>query len=149
MQTEDYNICLSFAFYYKDEQKYFDDNPYNTENTKYSFKLANVTENSVKNKIVQLFCVSTGINEKINPKDYANIVYDMIGAFLVKKYIKITKEVMDKNKTGMDYEIIEKYKYPALFKNQKYVFDEEEDGILYMDDDAIKIKEEYIKYYGE
>ncbi|MDR1452141.1 MAG: hypothetical protein LBI57_07430, partial [Helicobacteraceae bacterium] len=22
MQTEDYNICLSFAFYYKDEQKY-------------------------------------------------------------------------------------------------------------------------------
>jgi hypothetical protein len=73
----------------------------------------------------------------------------MIGAFLVKKYKEITKEVMDKNKNGMDYENIEKYKYPALFKNQKYVFDDEEDGILYMYDDAIKIKEEYIKYYGE
>jgi transposase-like protein len=49
----------------------------------------------------------------------------MIGVFLVNKYKKITKKIMDKNKNKMDYQVIGNYKYSALFEDQKYIFDDE------------------------
>jgi hypothetical protein len=79
----------------------------------------------------------------------------MIGTALITKYKKITKEIMDKNKTGMDYDLIEGFEYPALFKYQKYFLDDAENVITYVLDDkgvfgrGIKEREEYIKYYGE
>jgi hypothetical protein len=149
MQTGNYSICLSFAFYHKNEQRYFEDNSYNTETAKYDSETSNITEDGIKYKNIQLFCYSTEMDENIKPKEYANIVYDMIGIFLIRQYKKITKKIMDKNKTGMDYSYIEKYKYPALFKEQKYLLDEDNDVIVYCDKGGIKIKEEYIKYYGE
>jgi hypothetical protein len=149
MQTGNYNICLTFDFYYKDKQKYFEDNIYNTKNEKYSFHLSNMTKNGIKYKNVQLFCYSTEINENIKPKEYANIVYDMVGLFLIEQYKKITKEIMDKIKIGMNYTFIEKFKYPALFTEQKYVLDRDGITIEYCDIGIVKMKEEYIKYYGK
>jgi hypothetical protein len=149
MQTGDYSICLSLDIYYRDDQKYFEDSTYNTKTEKYDSETSNITENGIKYKNIHLFCYSTQVNENLKPKEYANIVYDMIGAFLTKKYKKITKEIMDKNKSGMDYKIIEKFKYPASFKDQKYLMDDDEDVVVYCDIGEIKIKEEYIKYYGE
>jgi hypothetical protein len=149
MQTGNYSICLSLEIYYKDEQTFFEDSPYNTETEKYDSEISNITDDGIKYKNIHLFCYSTEINENIKPKEYANIVYDMIGAYLIKQYKKITKEIMDKNKTGMDYEYIETFKYPALFKDQKYLLDEDDEAIVYCDIGGIKIKEEYIKHYGE
>jgi hypothetical protein len=37
----------------------------------------------------------------------------------------------------MDYSLIENFKFPAPFENQKYLLD-----------DKINIKEKYIEYYG-
>jgi hypothetical protein len=149
MQTGNYDVCLSFAFYYQNEQKYFEDNIYNTQNTKHSFHLGTLTKNGLKFKTIWVGCYSTELNEKIEPNEYANIVYDMIGAFLVSKYKKITKEIMDKNKAGMDYELIKKYKYPASFDDQKYVLDDEAEGSFIIKDELINVKEEYKKYYKE
>jgi hypothetical protein len=79
----------------------------------------------------------------------------MMGAFLTSKYKKITKEIMDKNRKGMDYNLIESFKFPAPFENQKYLQDNP--GILKwgtvfkgkkIDIVEINIKEKYIEYYG-
>ena len=137
MQTGNYDICISLDFYYPDEQKYFEDSPYNTEISKFDSEIKNTTENGIKFKMIHLFCFSTTINETLNPKEYANIVYDMVGSFLIKNYKKITKDIMEKHKKEIDYKIIEQYKYPALFEEQKYLFDDENDGMFVIDDETI------------
>ena len=107
-----YEICSSFTFYDNERFKYFDDTSFDTEDTKYSIsKISNRTENGKKYKNISISCYSIELTENIKPKDYANIVYDMIGAFFVNKYKKITKQTMDNNKVGMDYGFIEKFKY--------------------------------------
>ena len=57
---------------------------------------------------------------------------------------------MDNNKTGMDLNFIEKFEYPAIFENQKYLADDE--NASYNDGEklvAVDIKGEYKKYYKE
>jgi hypothetical protein len=142
MQTGDYKITLSFDYYHEEDHKYHEPNIFDTDTAKYSLHSANATENGIKYKWILILCFSNVITEKITPSEYADIVYDMFGAYLTKKYKKITKELMDKNKSGLDYKIIEQYNYPALFKDQKYDYD---DGTLY----DIEVEKEYIKHYGE
>ncbi|MDR2771674.1 MAG: hypothetical protein LBB57_06520 [Clostridiales Family XIII bacterium] len=102
-----------------------------------------------------IFCYSTELTEEITPKEYANIVYDMMGAFLTSKYKKITGGKMDENRKGIDYDLIESFEFPASFENQKYFFDNP--GILRWstvskgketDIEEINIKEKYMEYYG-
>ena len=148
MQAGNYRICFSFGFYYK-EFTFFKDNIYNMENTKYDFRLMTNTENKIKYNDLWLDCTSKELTENIKPKEYAHIVYDMVGSYLVNKYKKITKEIMDKNKTGLDYKVIEKYKHPALFIDQKYIYDDAKEGSFVINNEKINSKEEYIKYYKE
>jgi len=151
MDTGNYEICLAFSFYDKNIYKYFDDNVYNTDDTKYSLTpISSMTKNGIKYKCIWIGCYSIKNNEKIVPKEYASISYDMIGAFLVNKFKKITKEIMDNNKNGMDMNFIEKFEFPAFFENQKYLADDED--VRYNDGEkliAVDIKGEYKKYYKE
>jgi hypothetical protein len=103
-----------------------EDSVYNTEDTKFD-----PTKTSW-GKTFSVRCYSTKFNETITPKEYANTVYDMFGAFLVNKYKRITKEVMDKNKMGMDYNYIESFEFPAKYENQKYCSDDYELRIPHM-----------------
>jgi hypothetical protein len=148
MQTGNYRICFAFGFYY-DRYKFFEENIYNTEDTKHDFRLMTNTENKIKYKDLYLGCTSRKLTENIKPKEYANIAYDMVGSYLASKYKKITKEIMNENKTGLDYEVIEKYEYPALFKDQKYLLDDEKEGSFVINGKKINAREEYIKHYGE
>ena len=155
MQTGNYDLSFSFNQYHKDDMKFHKDTTFCTENTKFDFHLYNETEGGIKYKCILVFCWSTRITEKIEPKEYANIVYDMIGAFLTSKYKKITKELMDKNRNGIDYDFIQSYKFPAKFEDQKYMMDDpgiwknseikngKEANII-----ELNIKEKYIEHYG-
>jgi hypothetical protein len=156
MQKGDYLICLSFKIFDKNIHKYFKNSPYNNlESTKYDSSIKNRIINGEKYRDIHIICRSDKIDEKINPQEYANIVYDMIGVFLIEKYKKITKETMDTIKTGMDYDFIKKFKFPASFNNQKYITDvsnitwSSSDGKVIEEMKTLNIKEEYIKYYGE
>ena len=153
MQTGNYNISFSFGFYQKENMKYHKDTIFCTEETKFSFHLYNETIEGIKYKAILLFSWSTRITEKIEPKEYASIVYDMIGAFLTSKYKKITKEIMDKNKKGMDYNLIQGYKFPAQFEYQKYFLDDPKiwkkpEYLKKNEKSIINIKEKYIDHYG-
>jgi hypothetical protein len=155
MQTGNYKICFSFKFYNKEDHNYHEDTIFCTENTKYSFHLFISTENGIKYKVIMIFCNSTELTEKTNPNEYANIVYDMMGAFLTSKYKKISKETIDKNRNGMDYNLIESFEFPAPFENQKYLVDNP--GIVKWGNVSngkkivlieIDIRKKYIEYYG-
>jgi hypothetical protein len=148
------SIDLSFVFLYNKDEKidfcHLIDSVYNTENTKYDWDDHSEKTRSGTYRFLHLFCYSTEMNENIKPIEYANIVYDMIGAYVTNK--KITKEIMDKFKIGMDYTYIERFKYPASFEDQKYDDDERNSDfvkLLSPETDGIKIKEDYIKHYGE
>jgi hypothetical protein len=150
MQTGNYDICLSFAFYQAEYHRFHEYNIFDTENTKYSLHLSNRTENGIKYKDIWIGCYSTDLTEDIKPKSYASIVYDMIGVFLTNKYKKITKEIMDNNRNGIDNNYIKNFKFPAFFENQKYLFDDTassySNGEILV---KLDIKEEYKKYYKE
>jgi hypothetical protein len=156
MQTGNYWINFSFDVYNKENHKFHESTIYDTENTIYGLYLSTLTEDGIKYKVIHLYCWSTETNENIKPKEYANIVYDMMGAFLTKQYKKITKEIMENNRNGMDYELIEKIKYPATFDNQKYIGDDRpvkwisyDTNLVIEEEIEINGKEEYIKYYGK
>ena len=154
MKNGNYRICFSFQFYNQENHKYHKDTIFCTENTKYSFHLFTLTENGIKYKEIMIFCYSTELTEKITPKEYANIVYDMMGAFLTSKYKKITEETMDKNRKGMDYNLIESFKFPASFENQKYFLDNPSIKKMSVSNGKevnlieIDIREKYIEHYG-
>lgn len=135
-------IDLSFTLLYnKDEETnmyHLKDSEYNnTANTQYDWDDSEEIAGGAHYRFLHLFYRSTELNENIKPKEYANIVYDMIGAYLAERW-KITKKNMDEFKVGMDYAYIEKFKYPAPFEYQKY-----NDYISQSE------KENYIKHYGE
>jgi hypothetical protein len=139
MQTGYYIIYLCFYTYNKEDQfhNHHIQNIYDTENTIYYL----TKPPSCGKRGINISCYSTELHENISPKEYANIVYDMIGAYLTNKYKnkyrKISKEIMDKNKNGMDYNYIESFNYPAVYEDQKYSSDSKE------------YKEKYLKYYNE
>jgi hypothetical protein len=134
MQTLCYKVHIFFDLTVEQRHEH---SKYYAENSKFG-SWRSVPYYRSADKYVYLFCHSTELNEDLKPKEYANIVYDMIGAYLIKYYKRITKEIMDKNIIGIDFTQIEKYKYPAAFKDQKY----NGDGFK-------RDEEEYIKYYGE
>jgi hypothetical protein len=150
MQTGNYHICLSLAFYIKEDHKFHDYNIYDTENTIYALHLSTSTENGVKYKDIWIGCYSTELTENIRPKEYANIVFDMIGVYLTSKYKKISKEITDSYKNGMDYNFIESFNYPAVFEKQKYLFDENE-ASCYDGEKLVPVdtKKEYKQKYNE
>jgi hypothetical protein len=123
---------------------------YNTENTIYLTDMYR-GELRLGYKTILLTCISSEINENIKPKEYANIVYDMIGAFLeTKRYKSITKELMEKYRSEMDYAYIESLRYPAAFVDQRYSMDRESTerkfDPFYHD---INVREVYMQHYGE
>ena len=96
--------------------------------------------------------VSTYLDENIQHKDYADIVYDMFGAFLVEIYKKVKKADMDNMKKCMDYKCIESFSFPAPFDEQIYFLDDNvytktiSNGIIQTVEE-INPKDIYIKHW--
>jgi hypothetical protein len=143
MQTGDYEITLFFLIFniwgYSGYKKHIQ-NIFDTENTIYDLEYGpNYSKSGADNyRDIKIKIYSNEFHENITPKKYANIVYDGIGMFLTNKYKKINKEIMDKNKNGMDYNYIESFNYPAAYEDQKYIGDGKDET-----------KEKYKKYYNE
>ncbi|MDR1317480.1 MAG: hypothetical protein LBK13_11475 [Spirochaetales bacterium] len=149
LQKGEYRICLSMVIPDKDGyDECFDDNPYDTETAIYYPVQANRTSLGEKYIEINIMCYSSQWNETIKPKEYAGLIYDMLGSYLTVYHKKITKEFMDKVKKKMTYGIIEKYKFPAPFYRQRYVLD---GGLAVRIDGKLKpadISGKYLEHYG-
>jgi len=107
-------------------------------------------EKNIKwHKLIRIKCFSDKLNEDIEPNEYANIVYNMICAYLIKNNKNINENFIKEKLKEMVYKTIEEYKFPALFINQKYMFDERGSAIYKINGNKIDIEHEYLNYYKE
>jgi hypothetical protein len=135
------------------EQFYSEDSSYNTVNTIYYSRDVR-HELRLGYKTINLYCCSTDIDKNIKPKEYANHIYNMIGTFLeAKRYKSITKEIMERYKSEMDYAYIESFAYPAPGVYQRYVGEGYDVYTRPMSEcaeyEGLKGRENYMKFYGE
>jgi len=107
-------------------------------------------EKNIKwHKLIRIKCYSDKLNENIKPDEYANIVYNMICAYIIKNNKNIDNNFIKDKINEMFYKILEEYKFPALFINQKYMFDERGSAIYIINGNKIDIEHEYLNYYKE
>lgn len=114
----DYRFTLDLNEFNPEIHKFFTDNPFNTDEDKFRpeprfNKLGNL-------KFVVLRVVSKNICNNTSPSEYANIVYDAFGSFLVTIYKKVTKSDFENLKQSMDYEYINNLPFPASLKECRF-----------------------------
>jgi hypothetical protein len=110
-----YRLTLDLNKFNPEKHKFFTDSPFNTEENKFRPEPKFNTQGNLK--FVSIGVVSKLINNDTAPKDYANIVYDAFGSFLILISKKVTKEELDKFKSGLDYNYINSFTYPATIED--------------------------------
>jgi len=162
----DYNISLSFDYKIttqEDNEKnislygmstaqrleafgYFTDWDYNTDDTEYWI-------HGKRSTLLNIVCNSVKFNENITPREYADLVHNMVSVLLKRWYKRVTKEIMDESKSGMDYAYIESFCFPAAFENQKYSDDLVDNYLRFYNREAGNVvpnlKEAYKNHYKE
>ena len=124
---------------------HFTDWDYNTDDTEYWIY-------GKRSTLLDVSCYSSKLNDTISPREYADIAHNMVSVLLKRWYKRVTKEIMDENKSGMDYDYIDSFCFPATFENQKYQ-DDIADHILFYNREAENIipnlMETYKSHYKE
>jgi hypothetical protein len=154
MQTGIYDFTLFLKIFNPDEHKFFFDNPYDTEQTKYSPSI----RYSIKSKNINMCCSSTLFNAQMTPKEYVEIVYDMFALYFILRYKKLTKALFDELKQKIDYDYVNSFEFPATFENQKYMLDDstigknpvyDKEQREWVSEREFCIKDEYLKHFGK
>lgn len=106
-------------------------------------------------KVLDVDVMSTLVDEYITPRQYADLVYDGMGAALVFNYKRLTKEIFDEQKLNLDWDFIDSFHFPAPFEEQQYLGDND---IIYRYswDGKVKkdiigpyvVKDIYLKHFG-
>jgi len=122
-----YNLTLNLDKFNPEIHKFFTNSPYNSEENKYrpepKFRIFEKTNKTAVIRVISVFS-----DKNISPTEYANLIYDGFGSFLINISKKITKEILDEHKPRMDYDYINSFKFPAPFEEQKYIGDNSEIG---------------------
>lgn len=155
MQKGDFRICLSMDILNPEIHKYFYNSPYNTDFSKFHPSMKTRASGGINYKDIFISCYSMLFSSEMKPEVYADIIYDMYGSFIVDKFKKITKEMMDNERKGLDMKNINQYNFPAPFINQEYTLDNSEiSQTIHHNNgsieklDSINIKDAYIKKFG-
>ena len=64
------------------------------------------------------------MSESITPKEYADLLFDGIGAALVFNFKRLKREELDGLKPKIDWSMVESFPFPAPFEEQRYIGDE-------------------------
>jgi len=111
-----YKITLSLEFHNKQKDAlsgkkrndglalfgYYVDEDYSDENRSYIMR-------GKKKTILHVVYISTLLNQNVTSKECANILYDMVSVLLKRWYKTMTKEMMERNKDGIDWKYIESF----------------------------------------
>lgn len=69
---------------------------------------------------------AANVSENITPREYADLLFDGIGAALVFNFKRLKREEFDGLKPKIDWSIVESFPFPAPFEEQRYIGDEGE-----------------------
>lgn len=75
-------------------------------------------------KTALISACTDNVTEKITPLEYADILFDAFGAFLLYNFKKVKKSDLDMLKTKIDNNIVCGFPFPAPFSEQQYQGDD-------------------------
>ena len=113
-----YSMTLDLNKFNPEIHKFFTDSPFNTDINKFRPEPKFNQQGNLK--FANIRVVSKAMDKDISPTDYANIVYDAFGSFLILISKKIDKSELDELKKGLDYEYIKSFNYPATIEECKF-----------------------------
>ena len=67
---------------------------------------------------------AANVSESITPREYADLLFDGIGAALVFNFKRLKREEFDGLKPKIDWSMVESFPFPASFEEQQYIGDE-------------------------
>ena len=75
------------------------------------------------NKVLDVDIDSANVSESITPREYADLLFDGIGAALVLNFKRLKREEFDALKSKINWSIVESFPFPASFEDQQYIGD--------------------------
>jgi hypothetical protein len=75
-------------------------------------------------KVLNVDIKAANVSESITPREYADLLFDGIGAALVFNFKRLKREEFDELKPKIDWSIVESFPFPAAFEEQQYIGDE-------------------------
>ena len=76
------------------------------------------------NKVLDVNIDAANVSESITPREYADLLFDGIGAALVFNFKRLKREEFDELKPKIDWSMVESFPFPASFEEQQYIGDE-------------------------
>ena len=76
------------------------------------------------NKVLDVNIDAANVSESITPREYADLLFDGIGAALVFNFKRLKREELDGLKLKIDWSVVERFPFPAPFEDQQYIGDE-------------------------
>ena len=108
------------------------------------------------NKVLDVNIDAANVSESITPREYADLLFDGIGAALVFNFKRLKREEFDGLKPKIDWSIVESFPFPALFEEQRYLGDEGEIHVYSWDGrkettlvGPYSVRELYLEHFGE
>lgn len=111
---------------------------------------------SCGNKVLDVNIDAANVSENITPREYADFLFDGIGAALVFNFKRLKREEFDGLKSKIDWSIVESSPFPASFDEQQYIGDEGKIHVYYWDGrqettlvGPYSVRELYLEHFRE
>ena len=75
-------------------------------------------------KVLDVNIDAANVSESITLREYADLLFDGIGAALVFNFKRLKCEEFDALKSEIDWSVVESFPFPAPFEDQQYIGDE-------------------------
>jgi len=118
-----YEFTFSFSFLIPKSRKFPYTSPFAT-NTRLYFSQNGFRTFEKVEKWATIEVIADDIDQTITPYEYANVVFNMLGDFLLHNYKKFDKATFDKMRQNMSRSYIESFAFPASFEEQQYSLDD-------------------------
>ena len=99
---------------------------------------------------------AANVSESITPREYADLLFDGIGAALVSNFKRLKREEFDGLKPKIDWSVVERFPFPAPFEDQQYIGDEGKIHVYSWDGrqettlvGPYSVQELYLEHFGE
>ncbi len=108
------------------------------------------------NKVLDVNVDAANVSESITPREYADLLFDGIGAALVFNFKRLKREEFDELKPRIDWSMVESFPFPAAFEEQQYIGDEGKIHVYSWDGrqetDLVgpySVRELYLEHFGK
>ena len=108
------------------------------------------------NKVLDVNVDAANVSESIAPREYADLLFDGIGAALVFNFKRLKREELDGLKPKIDWSMVESFPFPAPFEEQQYIGDEGKIHVYSWDGrqetnlvGPYSVRDLYLDYFGK